>query len=352
MKDLKEILKFSIEKKCSYIYITVGAKIYGRINSRLEVLSNEVVNQEMITNLAQEILKDRFNQLDMSGEIHKSLSVSGLGRFKVNVFKQRNSICISLKVLPINDLKKNEKYSIPKKVSEYINKLNQGLILVTGPVMSGKSTTIAGLIQDISLNKTRYIFSVESPIEFLFTHNNSIINQREVGSDTKTYISGIECALRENVDILVVDNIESLDVLKMILKCCDSGMLVISSMYANNVNNTLEILLDMDKNNSIYLRNSLAKNLKCIINQKIIDNENNENICLYEVMINTRNIAEYIKDNKIKNIQFLMQNNLKLGMSTLDTALIEAYKSNKISRNILLKNISNKDLAIKIILNY
>ena len=352
MIDLNEILKISIEKKCSNIYLSVGTKIYGRINSNLEVLIDKVIDQETVTDIAKEILLNRFDELETVGDVYKSLSVSGIGRFRINVFKQRNSIGISIKILPINNCEECKKFSIPAKISEYIYKLNQGLVLVTGPVRSGKSTTIANLVENISKEKSKYVMSIEAYIEILFKHNKSIVNQREVGSDTETYLSGIESAIRENADILIVDNINNYEVLKMILKCCDSGMLVISSIYSNNVKDSIESLLNMEQNNNLYLRNSLANNLRCILNQRIIKDNSNEDMCLYETMINTRNISECIKENKIKNIPFLIQNSIKLGMCTLDISLIEAYKSNKISKEILLKNISNRELAAKIILNY
>ena len=352
MMDLNEILKISIEKKCTNIYISVGTKIYGRINSNLEIVVDEIIDQNIINNYAKEILLNKYEDLDLLGEMYKSISISGIGRFKIYLFKQRNSICISIKILSINTYDEYKRFLIPEKINEYICELNQGLVLISGPIKSGKSTTIANLIQNISRKKSKYIISVESSIEILLNHNNSIVNQREIGSDTKDYLSGINSAFKENVDILMVDNIENYEVLKAILKCCDSGMLVISSIYANSTRDSLEYLLELDRNNSNYIRNSLSNNLRSIINQRIVAGEGGGDICLHEIVINTRNVSECIRENKIKNIQFIMQNGLKLGMCTLDISLIEAYKSNKISKNILLKNISNRELAAKIILNY
>lgn len=352
MMNLNEILKSALDKNCSDIYLSVGASIFGRINSKLEVIHEKILNQNDTEFYAKEILDKDFNLLNNNGEVDKSFSISGLGRFRANIFKQRNSLAISIKVISLSSSNFEDlDLLIPYKIFDFICNLQQGLVLITGTVGSGRSTTIASIINQISRKFSKHIVTVEESIEILYKHNNSIVNQREIGSDTESYLTGIEAAFKEKPDILVIDNIPNYEVMKMILKCCDAGMLVISSIYANNVKNTIDTLLEMDLNN-IYLRNNLSNIIRCIVNQKIILDKEMKKICLHEIMINTLSISNCIRENKIKHILPLMQNGVKLGMCTLDMSLIEAYKNYKISRNVLLENITNKELAAKIILNY
>lgn len=350
MINLNEILKNALDKNCSDIYLSVGANIFGRINSKLEVIDEKILNQNDTEFYAKEILGKDFSLLNNNGEADKSFSISGLGRFRANVFKQRNSLAISIKIISLNS-SKFEDLLISSKVFDFICNLQQGLVLITGTVGSGRSTTIASIVNQISRKFSKHIVTIEESIEILYKHNNSIVNQREIGSDTESYLTGIEAAFKENPDILIIDNIPNYDVMKMILRCCDAGMLVISSIYANNVKNTIDTLLEMDSNN-IYLRNNLSNIIRCIVNQKMILDKDMKKICLYEIMINTLSIANCIRENKTKHILPLMQNGVKLGMCTLDMSLVEAYKNYKISREVLLENITNKELAAKIILNY
>lgn len=352
MIDLNDILKLALEKECSNIHLSVGTVVFGRVNSKLEKLTDKTINQQDIIVYAKEILEDEYDRIKMDNEIDISFSRSGLGRFRANIFKQRNSIAISIRVSTIYDRNKEE-IKLPSKIYEFVSNVNDGLVLITGPVASGKTTTISYIIDKISKDYSKHIITIESSIEVLYQHNNSIVNQREIGSDTTSYLTGIESAFKENPDIIFIDNIPNFDVLKMVLKCCDAGILVISTLYANNVETTLNNLIHMDNSqNNINLRESLSKSLRCIINQKLVLDNENKNYCLFETMINTPNIANCIRENKIKHILTLMQNGVKLGMNTLDSSLIQAYKDCKISRNVLLQNISNKEVAIKIILNY
>ena len=350
MLELKKILECAIHKNCSDVNLSVGAKIFGRIDSKLEVLIDETLTQQQMEIFAKEILSEKFYVLEQIGEIDTSFSISGLGRFKTNLFKQRGSIAICIKIVTLNIV---EDFFIPPKILEFIFSINQGLVLITGSDNSGKNNTISTLIDKISTNSSKHIITLESSMEYLHKHNNSIVNQREVGNDTKSYLTGIEAVFKEAPDILIIDDIIDYSVLKMIFRCCEIGILVISGMYTNNVKNTLDSIISMDlSNNSVNFRNSLANVLRCVISQKKIMNCEEKNFYLFENMINTPSISNYIKENKTKYILPLMQNGLKLGMSTFDTSLIEAYKNSKISRNVFLQNISNKELATKIILNY
>lgn len=352
MVNFNNILDIAINRECSDIHLSVGTVVFGRINSKLERLTSKIIGQQEIITYAKEILGDKYDEIEKNGDVDISFSRSGLGRFRANVFKQRNSVAISIKIISILE-NKNEDFNFPNKIYDIISSTESGLILITGPVGSGKSTTISNIIKRISEECSKHIITIESSIEFLYKHNNSIVNQREICSDTVSYLSALEASIKENADIIFIDIIDNYDVLKMVLKCCDAGMLVISTLYANSVHDTLNNLLDMDTSNlNVNLRNSLSKSLKCIINQKIVLDNEDKNFCLFEIMINTPSIASCIRENKIKHILPLMQNGLKLGMSTLDISLVQAYKNSKISRNVLLQNISNKELATKIILNY
>lgn len=346
---LKDILKIACDNGCSDIYMSAGTNILGRIDSNLQILVNTVLNQQDMINYARDILGSRFENLETVGEHYSSFSILGIGRFRVNIFKQRSSIAMSIKIISMDNL--NGKIDIPHDIYNFISKLKSGLVLIIGSTKHDKSLVVSSMIDKLSSTYSKYIITIESAIDILYKHNKSIVNQREVGTDTDSYISGIDAALKENPDILIVDDIPNYEVLKLILKCCDAGILVIAMAYSNSTRNVLEYLTDIDLKYTSYLRSSLSNLLRCIVNQRSVAGKDNT-LHLFEFMINTPNIANCIKENNIKQIEALMQNSIKFGMYTLDMSLINAYKNGKISRNTFIQNISNRELAIKIILNY
>lgn len=350
MLSLQDILKFACNKNFSYIYLSVGANILGRVNSNLEVAFDKILNSDDLISYATEILGDKFTELFEIGEKYISFSMAGIGRFKANIFKQRNSIAISIKILSKNKL--NDEIDIPNNIYNFVSQLKNGLVLIIGSINSGKNLTIANFIQKISETYSKYIITLESTIDILYKHNKSIVNQREMGTDTDSYISGIESAFRERPDILVIDDIPNYEVMKLIMKCCDAGILVISTLYSNNIQQTLESLFSMEPKDKSYFKNVFPNILKCIIYQKNIFDKNQNNLYLFEFMINIPIIANCIKENNIKNLYTLMQNNTKLGICTMDNSLIEVYKKGLISREVFVQNVSNKEIAAKIILNY
>jgi len=350
MLTLQQILKIACDKEFSYIYLSVGANILGRTNSNLELVVEKILNQDELISYAKEILGDKFAELCEIGEKYTSFSMSGIGRFRANIFKQRNSIAISIKILSKSEF--NNEINIPDNIYNFVSQLNNGLVLIIGSINSGKNLTVSNIIQKINKTSSKYIITLESTIEILYKHNKSIVNQREIGTDTYSYVSGIESAFRERPNILVIDDIPNYDVLKLIMKCCDAGVLVIASVYLNNIQHTLESLFEMEPKNKFYLKNVLANMLRCIINQKNIIDKNQEDLYLFEFMINIPMIANCIKENNIKNLYTLIQNNTKLGMYTMDNSLIEAYKCGLITREVFVQNVSNKEIAAKIILNY
>lgn len=346
---LNDILKIACDNGCSDIYMSAGTNILGRIDSNLQVLVNTVLNQHDMINYAKDIMGNKFETLENTGEQYISFSILGIGRFRVNIFKQRSSIAMSIKIISMDNLEK--KIDLPSDIYNFISRLDSGLALVIGSTKHDKNLVVSSFIDRLTSTHSKYIITIESAIDILYKHNKSIVNQREIGTDTESYITGIDSALRENPDILIIDDIPNYDVLKLILKCCDAGILVIAMVYSNNIKNALEYLIDIDSKYNSYLRSSLSSLLKCVVNQRSIVGKQ-ETLHLFEFMINTSNIANCIKENNVKQVEALIQNSTKLGMYTLDMSLIDAYKSGKISRDTFIQNISNRELAIKIILNY
>ena len=208
MINFNNILDMAVNKECSDIHLSVGTVVFGRRNSKLEKLTNEVIGQQEIITYAKEILGDKYGDVEKNGDIDISFSRSGLGRFRANVFKQRNSLAISIKVISILE-NNNDDFNFPNKIHEIVSSIDSGLLLITGPVGSGKSTTISNIIKRISEECSKHIITIESSIEFLYKHGNSIVNQREIYSDTNSYLSGLEAAIKENADVIFIDIIDN-----------------------------------------------------------------------------------------------------------------------------------------------
>lgn len=346
--NLHKVLKNCMKMECSDVYISVGNLIFGRVNFKLEPINDKILSENDVKEFILDIFGIEFLRFN---ELYKTFEINGIGRFAANIFKEKSYYSLIIKICAGNYLKFSEKI-LPDKINNLITNYKNGLVLISGPSNSGKSSTIASILNEISIKYSKYIICIERFNEIIHLNNNSIINQIEVGNDLNSYINHLNSIYIKKPDVLIVDEIKNENILQQILKCCESGILVITTICSNSVNESIEYLLELQYKLGDYYKNKLLHYLKCIINQKLILDKFGKKMSLFEVMLNNNLISNYIRENKMKNVFELMQNGLKLGMCTHDMSLIDAFKNNKISKETFLQNIINKELVVKFILNY
>ena len=331
MYILNELLSRTIEMGASDLHLTVGLAPTVRNNGRLISLGNEKLLPDDMVIIAKEILKDNYEKYISTGEFDTSYSIQGIGRFRVNVFKQRNSDAvairvISLKIPTLNELKH------PDVLKEVIKK-KRGLVLVTGPTGSGKSTTLAAMIHEINNTKEGHIITLEDPIEYLHKHNKCIVNQREIGKDSHSYKNALKAILREDPDIIFVGEMRDLETISIAITAAETGHLVFSTLHTIGAAKTIDRIIDVfPPHQQQQIKIQLASVLQAVISQQLLENSlGNGRVAALEIMITTPGIQNLIREGKTHQIESAVQTGSKYGMKTMDMSLAELYRKGVIS---------------------
>lgn len=349
MKTLSELLELTLEKGASDLHITVGVPPIMRINGELEAIESNKLTPSDTEKYAKDILKDKFNEFDAKGEIDSSYSITGLGRFRVNVYKQRGSISIAirnvgLKIPTLKELR------FPSTISELID-ARRGLILVTGPTGSGKSTSLAAMINEINMKKKEHIITLEDPIEYIHKHNKSIINQREIGTDSNSYASALKSILREDPDVILIGEMRDLETISIAITAAETGHLVFSTLHTIGAAKTIDRIIDVfPPFQQQQIKTQLASVFRGIISQQLIPMENGKGrVAALEIMVGTPAIQNLIREGKTHQLQSLIQTGNKYGMQTMDMSISQLYKEKIISYEAAMTYCMDRDLMSKLI---
>lgn len=272
-----------------------------------------------------------------TGELDFAYSLQGVGRFRLNVFKQRGTYAAALRLLPFK-IPTPEELSIPKAVVEMTNK-KRGLVLVTGPTGSGKSTTLASLINVINHKFAGHIITMEDPIEYLHKSDKAIVNQREVGLDTMGYAPALRAALRQDPDVILLGEMRDLDTIATAVTAAETGHLVFSTLHTIGAASTIDRIVDVfPPHQQEQIRIQLATVLECVVSQQLLplDGVEGGRCAAFEVMIANPAIRNLMREGKTFQIPSMMQTNRKAGMITMDDALYDLYISRKINEETAL----------------
>ncbi len=332
MYILNELLLKTIELKASDLHLSVGLPPMVRVNGELTPIGSEILNENMTKEFAKEVLGHRFEKYRESGDYDLSYEVKDAGRFRVNVFRQKNRDSLVLRYLTIH-VPTLDELKHPKIFKELINK-KRGLILVTGPTGSGKSTTLAAMINEINSGKSDHIVTLEDPIEYLHTHKKSIVNQREVGEDTTDYAAGLRAVLREDPDVILVGEMRDLETISTAITAAETGHLVFSTLHTIGAAKTIDRIIDVfPPHQQQQVRTQLATVLQAVISQQLIKSiDGKSRVAALEIMTMTSGIQNLVREGKTHQIQSSMQTGTKFGMKTMDMALADLYKSMVISK--------------------
>jgi len=348
--NIDGILAEAFLKKASDIHITVGAPPIIRVHGNLIHLGEEKLTPDTIERVVRHITTpQQFEKLEQQGEVDFSYSLQGISRFRVNVFKQRGSYAIAFRVIP-QEIPKFESLGLPSVIREF-TKLSKGLVLVTGPTGSGKSTTLASLIDIINTERSVHIITLEDPIEYLHKHKKSIVNQREIGSDSKSFAAALRAALREDPDVILVGEMRDLETISIALTAAETGHLVFSTLHTIGSAKTIDRIIDVfPPHQQQQIRVQLSTVLQAVVSQQLLTRRDGAGrVVACEVMIATPAIRNLIRENKTYQIQSIIQTSMKNGMITMEHSLVELYKKGLITKEDVLTYSPDPDVVNKLL---
>ncbi len=276
-------------------------------------------------------MQEKYEEYLSIGEFDTSYSAQGIGRFRVNVFKQRNSDAIAIRVIALK-IPTLDELKHPAVLKDIVTK-KRGLVLVTGPTGSGKSTTLAAMINEINNTRQAHIITLEDPIEYLHKHNNCIVNQREIGKDSKSYGNALKAILREDPDVILVGEMRDLETISIAITAAETGHLVFSTLHTIGAAKTIDRIIDVfPPHQQQQVKIQLSSVLQAVVSQQLLPNiEGNSRVAALEVMVSTPGIQNLIREGKTHQIESAVQTGNKYGMKTMDMAIAELYKKGVIS---------------------
>lgn len=331
MYVLQELLRKTIEMKASDLHLTVGLPPTIRCNGKLIHLEDKKLLPNDVEEFSKEILQEKYEEYLSIGEFDTSYSAQGIGRFRVNVFKQRNSDAIAIRVIALK-IPTLDELKHPAVLKDIVTK-KRGLVLVTGPTGSGKSTTLAAMINEINNTRQAHIITLEDPIEYLHKHNNCIVNQREIGKDSKSYGNALKAILREDPDVILVGEMRDLETISIAITAAETGHLVFSTLHTIGAAKTIDRIIDVfPPHQQQQVKIQLSSVLQAVVSQQLLPNiEGNGRVAALEVMVSTPGIQNLIREGKTHQIESAVQTGNKYGMKTMDMAIAELYKKGVIS---------------------
>lgn len=333
MYTLRELLEQMVKMGASDLHLTVGAPPVVRVDGKLQRLNFDFLTGEQTKKLSYSMLNEKQKlKFEQNSELDFSFGIEQMSRFRCNLFMQRGNVAVALRQIPYK-IRSFEELGLPRIVADFA-KLPRGLVLVTGPTGSGKSTTLASIIDKINRERPVHIITVEDPIEYLHRHQTALINQREVYSDTNSFAAALKYALREDPDVVLVGEMRDLETIEAALSISETGHLAFATLHTNSAAESINRIVDsFPSNQQEQIRVSLSFSLQAIISQTLIAKIGGGRVLALEIMVCTPAIRALIRDDKIHQMYSMIQSGQKYGMKTMNQSLAEQYLTGKISLN-------------------
>ena len=341
MSVVRQIVGYAIKKDSSDIHLEEDSPIAIRVNSDIQLI-DKILGKNDMDILLKEILDDsKLEQFNQTGDLDTSIGLEGLSRIRINAYVSNEKRCLTLRILPDN-LPQWQDLGLPKPFIE-LTKKNRGLVLCTGPTGSGKSTTLAAFINCILETQKRHILTIEDPIEFEFNHTeNSIIHQREVKRDTKSFTSALKAALREDPDIIYIGEMRDLETIQLAITAAETGHLVLGTLHTSSAAKTVERIVDVfPADQQEQARLQVSTSLAGIMSQTLCKNKAGKRSLAYELLINTPAIANLIRERKVSQIYSCLQTGVNEGMNTLEQCLQSLIDKKEVDFNEALSKSAN-----------
>jgi twitching motility protein PilT len=345
MVGIKDLLRKMLEENASDLHIAVGTPPTMRVNGVLKpVDSVGKLSPPEAKDLIYTILnEDQIKEFESEKELDMSFGIEGLSRFRVNVYQDRGSTVAAFRSIPF-EIRSLEELGLPVVVGEFANK-PQGLILVCGPTGSGKSTTLAALIDKINVERSCHIVTIEDPIEYLHKHKNSVVNQREVRSDTKSFAASLRHVLRQDPDVILIGEMRDLETISAALTVAETGHLVFATLHTNDAAQTINRIIDVfPERQQSQIRTQLSFVLEGVVVQQLLPKMSEPGrILAVEIMVPTPAVRSLIREEKVHQIYSHISTGGGLGMMTMNQSLYQLYRRNLISRETAYKRSTNAD---------
>ena len=343
-EQLVELLKQARQQGASDVHISVASPPVMRLHNTLVVMegASRLMPPDTQRLLFSVLDEEHKRSLMEEGEVDLAFGLPDVGRFRINIYRQRGSYAAAIRLMN-SHVPEAEKLGLPQTVIDLYRK-KSGLVLVTGPTGSGKSTTLAAMINKINQNRHCHVLTLEDPIEYLYRHDKSLVDQREIGLDSRSFATALRAALREDPDVILVGEMRDLETISTAITAAETGHLVFSTLHTTTAASTINRIIDVfPGGQKDQIRTQLAMVLESVVSQRLLPRaDQSGRVACFEVMHSTPAIQSMIRENKIFQIPGTMQTNRKLGMITMDDAMTEKVENGIISRETAIEFASDR----------
>ena len=350
---LQEILKKAQDEQCSDIHISGNEKILYRKDGRLVSYSNDIVSSEEALSLVHQLISPKHSELYMAGDdVDAAYTDGDSNRYRLNIYRQRGVPALAIRLLR-NKIPTVKELMLPEILNE-LALLPRGLVLVTGPTGSGKSTTLAAMIDHINRNRSVHILTLEDPIEYIHTAKKGMIHQREIHTDANDFASALRSALREDPDVILVGEMRDHETIALALTAAETGHLVLSTLHTTGAANTIDRIIDVfPPHQQGQIRTQLASSLQAVISQDLLPLDGGlGRVAAHEILLKTDAVANLIRENKVVQINSAIQTGMKVGMCTLDGSLVKLIRKNLISMETAMEYTDNPEALKRLLQNF
>lgn len=348
MARIDAFLKLMLENKASDLHLVAGSQPVLRINGELVRVQYKVLDNQELRALLYEITpEEKIKIFEETGDLDFAHELPGMGRFRVNYFMHKDGVGAAFRYIP-NEIKTIDQLGLPQVLKKFAM-LRKGIVLVTGPTGSGKSTTLAAVIDYANTHRKERIITIEDPIEFVHPNKSCVISYREVGTHTESFAKALRAALREDPDIILVGEMRDLETIQLALEAAATGHLVFSTLHTSSAIKTIDRIIDVfPPEQQAQVRTSLSESLHAVVAQTLLKRADGRGrVAACEVLINTFAVANLIRENKTHQILSIMQTSKKLGMQTMDDALLQLLEEGKITPEDAFERAQDKQKFIR-----